>query len=369
VASFKPALRFVMARMSHGGNADDDLRTDHKAERNRDAMRSLFPTTPRGFYHLLGLSDPQLQAQRFQSIVGDLQPGEFVMLDVEPDPVAKVGVVAVDKILATLEAIEKSFGHTPWIYIGIPYPGKTDSRLSRFPLIFPAYCPESEFPALAAKMERPVGVWQWGGGDNGANVPGIGGRVDSNKIIDEAIFQSNLAPGLTNTSQPVTLLSTGNGTSSGFLRFMPEIGEGAQGNAVILLQALLVQQGQFRDLDVNRDGKFGGGTARGIAAFQASRGLPQSGRVDAATWNAIGNGTPPGCLQFMPEIARGATGNPVILLQTLLIQRGLFRDVDGNRDGAFGDGTERGVNQFQASRGLPQTGRVDAQTWNAFGTA
>jgi peptidoglycan hydrolase-like protein with peptidoglycan-binding domain len=150
---------------------------------------------------------------------------------------------------------------------------------------------------------------------------------------------------------------------------MPEIGEGAQGNAVILLQALLVQQGQFRDLDANRDGKFEGGTARGVGAFQASRGLPQSGRVDAATWNAIGNGTPPGCLQFMPAIARGATGNPVILLQTLLIQRGLFRDVDANRDGNFEEGTERGVNQFQASRGLPQTGRVDGQTWNAFGTA
>src|SRR6266540_838089 len=118
VASHRPPLRFVLSRMSHGGHGNDDLRTDPKAAQNRDGMRSRFSDTSRGFYHFLGSSDPQVQVQRFKSVVGELESGEFVALDVEPDADAGVGVLAVSHIVATLNAIEQAFGQTPWLYIG-----------------------------------------------------------------------------------------------------------------------------------------------------------------------------------------------------------------------------------------------------------
>ncbi|MFT3852999.1 MAG: peptidoglycan-binding protein [Ilumatobacteraceae bacterium] len=71
VATTSPALTFVMARMSHGGRGDDNLRIDRQAINNRDGMRAAFPNTARGYYHFLGTSTPQVQAQHFRSVVGD----------------------------------------------------------------------------------------------------------------------------------------------------------------------------------------------------------------------------------------------------------------------------------------------------------
>ncbi len=379
VAAHAPDLRFVMSRMSHGGHGDDDLRTDARAKHNRDGMRSAFPKTPRGFYHFLGTSHPRVQARHFQSVVGDLQAGEFLMLDVEPDKPAKVPVLPSDHIVATLEAIEERFGLTPWLYIGIPYlPNAANPRLLRFPFHFPHYHPNAESTVRADavnKMRRPMQVWQWGGGKEGVRIQGIprsntdndpqhAPRIDSNQLIDEAAFRATLTAGLSD-GPPVKDERV---PADAPLQFMPDLGRGAHGNAVFLLQSLLVQRGLFRDVDTNRDGKFEGGTERKVVEFQGGRGLPQTGRVDHMTWNLLGAvGNAPGALQFMPEIGRGAHGNAVFLLQAMLVQHGLFRDVDTNRDGKFEGGTERKVTEFQARHGLAQTGRVDHTTWNVLG--
>lgn len=299
VAERQSALRFVMARMSHGGHGNDNLRKDKRSRRNRDGMRSAFPTTPRGFYHFLGSSEPVVQARHFRSVVGELLPGEFLMLDVEPDPPARVGELPVSHIVATMEAIEAEFGLMPWLYIGHPYTGSRDERLHRFPLCFPAYTNESRFRKFAADMLRPVMVWQWGGGDEGAFVEGITtGRVDSNQILDEEQFRSTLTPGLVATpTSPAGFAGLGTpGDPVGFaglatptpaLQFLPEISRGDTGNPVFVLQTLLIEHGIFSDVDANRDGKFEGGTERGVVRFQQQRGLEQSGRVDNTTWNAL----------------------------------------------------------------------------------
>lgn len=72
-------------------------------------------------------------------------------------------------------------------------------------------------------------------------------------------------------------------------------------------------------------------------------------------------------LTNMPNLQQGASGNAVVTLQTLLIQRGLWTDKPANRDGVFGSGTDKGVRDFQASRHITVDGKVGSETWNELG--
>lgn len=272
-AAAAPQLKFVMSRISHGGRGDHNLRTDKRAERNRDGMRAAFPNTARGFYHFLGMGSPEVQAKHFHGLVGDLQANEFVMLDVEEDPPARVPELPVQHIADTLEAIEEQFGRTPSLYIGRWYSGALDARLHRFPLVLPGYISEARFRPLAGQMGRPVMIWQWGGGQNGERVAGIQGRVDSNVILDEGLFASLIAPGTIEADE---------------YGLLPQLELGDTGNAVHVLQSLLVEHEIFQDADRNRDGKYEAGTKRGVERFQRQNGLPATGVVNRATWLALG---------------------------------------------------------------------------------
>lgn len=64
-----------------------------------------------------------------------------------------------------------------------------------------------------------------------------------------------------------------------------------------------------------------------------------------------------------PVLQRGANGDAVRTLQTLLNGRGFACGVDGD----FGPGTEAAVKQFQQSASLSADGVVSAQTWAALG--
>ncbi len=285
VATTAPALQFVMARMTHGGHGDDDLRVDRQALNNRDGMRAAFPATARGYYHFLGTGSPEVQARHFRSTVGELQPGEFTMLDVEEDAPAKVpGDLPVEHIVATLEAMEQVCGLTPWVYIGRFYPGSLDQRLFRFPLVLPAYTGEQKAMALAGEMGRSPIIWQWGGGGNGATVAGISGRIDSNRIEDMDRFRAGLFQA---APASVDRAASTDATLTGPLQFMPTLASGAAGNAVVLLQSLLIEHGLFQDRDANRDGRFEGATDDRVRRLQATHQLPVTGVVDTATWTAL----------------------------------------------------------------------------------
>lgn len=291
VAAALPDLRFVMCRMSHGGRHNGNLRVDERGERNQREMRKHYPNTPRGYYHFLGNSEPEVQARHFQEQVGELQPGEFLMLDVEVDEPADVGHHEPPFIADALGAIEAAFALAPWLYIPQPgnYPKSDDAGLHRFPLMLPVYDSERRFQVHAAKMGRPVMVWQWGGDSNGATVAGIdSGRVDSNIVLDEATFLASLTPGLGVTT--TTRGFVGNISVDGVtkpLGFIRALNPGDTGNSVVLLQTLLIEHGIFQDADRNRDGEFGDGTRAGVQRFQIDRGLPATGSVDRVTWTAL----------------------------------------------------------------------------------
>ena len=82
------------------------------------------------------------------------------------------------------------------------------------------------------------------------------------------------------------------------------------------------------------DGVFGPVTDDRVRAFQSSKGLSSDGVVGAQTWPAL-----------VIQVARGATGDAVRAVQSQIVHRGGFVDVDG----VFGDETDGAVRTFQTN--------------------
>ncbi len=115
------------------------------------------------------------------------------------------------------------------------------------------------------------------------------------------------------------------------------------------------------------DGIFGPATEAAVKTYQRSRGLPVTGRGDAATLNALGRGAPTSTTPSTPSnvLARGSRGDSVRRLQLALMQAGIF--VPGGADGIFGPATESALKTYQRRKGLSATGRVDGATAAALG--
>jgi putative peptidoglycan binding protein/penicillin-insensitive murein endopeptidase len=121
--------------------------------------------------------------------------------------------------------------------------------------------------------------------------------------------------------------------------------EGNRGVDVTAIQYLLTQQGQ----QVEPTGVFESTTDSAVRAFQTKAGLPSTGVVDAATWEALA-----------PRLEQGATGAAVNALQTELAAK-LRKDVPVT--GQFDAATTEAVRTFQDHAGIGVDGIVGAATW------
>ncbi len=117
-------------------------------------------------------------------------------------------------------------------------------------------------------------------------------------------------------------------------------------NNAMALQYLLTARGY----PTTADGIFGSGTTANLQSFQAAQGIsPVDGIAGSGTWPRL-----------VIQVAQGsADTNAVKAAQTQLNKYGANLVVDG----VFGSGTRASVVQFQANRGLSQTGVVDLATW------
>jgi peptidoglycan hydrolase-like protein with peptidoglycan-binding domain len=131
---------------------------------------------------------------------------------------------------------------------------------------------------------------------------------------------------------------------------------GSEGDEVRAMQEQLNLHLPENDSPLTEDGKFGARTQQAVKDFQAIHGLPQTGVIDSATRAA---------LESAKLLKKGDKGAQVSEVQRLLnTQRGSEAPLE--EDEAFGPRTEQAVKDFQASKGLPQTGVVDAATLRAL---
>jgi peptidoglycan hydrolase-like protein with peptidoglycan-binding domain len=141
---------------------------------------------------------------------------------------------------------------------------------------------------------------------------------------------------------------------------MPTVQYGDKGDAVSQAQRALRRTPNLA-LDV--DGEFGPLTESATKEFQKQAGLPVTGVVDEATWQALPTGLP------MPILKQGAKGDVVRNLQSILTMGAfdLWKTTPQGIDGEYGSNTEASVRAFQTWARIQVDGIVGTQTWDALG--
>ncbi|MFF7444407.1 peptidoglycan-binding protein [Streptomyces sp. NPDC008122] len=130
---------------------------------------------------------------------------------------------------------------------------------------------------------------------------------------------------------------------TGFRGVWPVLKTGSRGTDVTTVQHLLTARGHA----IKADGAYGKKTAAAVRAFQTRAGLRADGAVGPKTWAKLTALT----------LRTGAKGAAVKALQ---VQLGI------KADGVFGKKTAAAVRTFQTKKNLPDTGAVDARTWNSL---
>lgn len=157
--------------------------------------------------------------------------------------------------------------------------------------------------------------------------------------------------------------------------------KGQTNNFVKVLQYYLAVIGAYYEavLPVDITGYFGDDTENSIKSFQQVFGLPQTGIVDRNTWNDLYRAYA-GIVENVPVnisgaelvlypgviLSEGMTSEYIkVLQQYLSLINQVYPDISAVNDtGYFGPITKRSVTEFQRHFGLPESGVVNAATWN-----
>ena len=131
------------------------------------------------------------------------------------------------------------------------------------------------------------------------------------------------------------------------------------------------------------DGIWDSATRNALIKFQESRGLPVTGTVDRTTWDilkaeydaSVASNSPPVSLALFPRypsgfvINQGDGGYLVLTVQHLLRELErlyFFPTAPLEPTGIYDENTSALVRDFQKRNGIPVTGRVDRETWDAM---
>ena len=166
-------------------------------------------------------------------------------------------------------------------------------------------------------------------------------------------------------------------------QFQDTLDVGSTGAGVKLVQYYLSFIAQFNDFipAVTQDGVYGQATKNAVSAFQQSVGLPQTGVVDEATWNALYSSYK-SKYDSLPEefkisgispypgdvLILGSSGEDVEELQKYLalISKTYTSIPTVAVTGYYGEETQDAVLAYEREFGLPERGYVDLTVWNSI---
>ena len=143
--------------------------------------------------------------------------------------------------------------------------------------------------------------------------------------------------------------------------------------AISAIQSLLRGAGY----DIKPDGIYGDETANAVRQLQIFNRLPPTGMVDLETFNALVITARPKavytCALLIPDtleggvISPGEENNLVVIIQSMLkTLEVIFEFAPVNITGIYDAATEDGLMEIQRINGLPQTGVINEETWNAL---
>jgi peptidoglycan hydrolase-like protein with peptidoglycan-binding domain len=132
----------------------------------------------------------------------------------------------------------------------------------------------------------------------------------------------------------------------------PTLSLGMIGNDVRRIQRIFVAAKVLSETNLN--GKFDATTQSVIKDFQQSKGLPQTGIVNQATWQALPSDVK------VKILMRGMKNARVKAMQQTLAIDNYY---SGAIDGDFGPITEQAVYAYQQDKGIITDGIVGDQTW------
>ena len=157
--------------------------------------------------------------------------------------------------------------------------------------------------------------------------------------------------------------------------------------AIENLQRYLRQLSYF-DTDIEPiviNGVWNDETRNALLAFQRKNRLTPTGVADEQTWNllfsqytdSLNENAPPSKVPFFPRLPQneslglGDIGFVVSVIQYMLSELSVLYDRFDSVEtsGVYDEKTRAAVGEFQKRNLLPQTGRVDKQTWNRLVTA
>ena len=172
--------------------------------RNRAGMAAA-GSRHRGLYHWMSpvglllrgsasarLASARKQAEHYLAKVGQLQPGEFALLDAEEEGITE------DMVVEWCRVVEAATGRPVAVYSGVYVAGGTIWRSAAVfdgqrPQVLAAYTTE----ARARKLSGGWHAWQWTGS---GTIAGVTTLVDIDQVDDHAIFDR--ACGLTTPTHP-----------------------------------------------------------------------------------------------------------------------------------------------------------------------
>ena len=153
------------------------------------------------------------------------------------------------------------------------------------------------------------------------------------------------------------------------------------GRPVYSLQTMLrqISMTDNRVLPVIPDGRYGRNTAEAVRSFQKAWRLPQTGRVDRTTWQAISAAYDRTVPEQIPPVTQplwipGTTIRPGQCNIHLHLAQGLLAGLSRvypelpmpQANGCLDPVTEAGLRWIQMVSGLPQTGELNTATWHAL---